>query len=88
VGALVGAGAWLQVTVDSLLGDHGPPQAAGEALLGAHAEALLATNAHNVRRCSGLSGGYAWVRDRFGPQRAEDLRARTGHVLAVLTGGA
>src|SRR3954447_9188959 len=32
--ALVGAGAWLQVTVDSLLGNHGPaPQASGEALL-------------------------------------------------------
>src|SRR5262249_22474094 len=30
LGALVGAGAWLQVTVDSLLGNHGPaPRTAG-----------------------------------------------------------
>jgi protein-tyrosine phosphatase len=89
VGTLVGVGAWLQVTVDSLLGNHGPaPRIAGEALLGAHAEAVLATDAHNVRRCSGLSAGYAWVRDRFGPQRVEDLRARADHVLATLTGAA
>jgi protein-tyrosine phosphatase len=87
VGALVGAGAWLQVTVDSLLGNHGPaPQAAGEALLGTRAEAVLATDAHNIRRCSGLSAGYAWVRERLGPERAEDLRARAHHVLGVLTG--
>jgi protein-tyrosine phosphatase len=87
VGALVGAGAWLQVTVDSLLGNHGPvPQAAGEALLGAHADAVVATDAHNIRRCSGVSAGYAWVRDRFGPLRAEDLRARADQVLAVLMG--
>ena len=89
VGALVGAGAWLQVTVDSLLGNHGPaPQSAGEALLGAHADAVLATDAHNVRRCSGLSAGYARVRDRLGPRRAEELRARADQVLAVLTGAA
>jgi protein-tyrosine phosphatase len=86
---LVLAGAWLQVTVDSLLGNHGPaPQSAGEEFLGAFPEAVLATDAHNLRRCSGLSVGYAWVRERFGSQRAQALRARADHVLSVLVGSA
>jgi protein-tyrosine phosphatase len=84
--ALIAAGAWLQVTVDSLLGNHGrDPEAAGEALLRAYPEAVLATDAHNLRRCSGLSAGYAWVRERLGVRRAEDLRARADQVLAALT---
>src|SRR5207253_1922375 len=82
---LVKAGAWLQVTVDSLLGNHGAaPQSAGEELLGEYQEIVLATDAHNLRRCSGLAVGYTWVRDRFGVQRADDLRARADHVLSVL----
>jgi protein-tyrosine phosphatase len=82
---LVAAGAWLQITVDSLLGNHGPdPQASGEELLRAYPDAVLATDAHNLRRCSGLSAGYAWVRERLGVGRAEDLRARADHVLATL----
>lgn len=86
--ALVEAGAWLQVTVDSLLGNHGPaPRASGESLLGAYPDAVLATDAHNLRRCSGLSAGYAWVRERFGTDRAEGLRARAGQVLAALVPG-
>jgi protein-tyrosine phosphatase len=85
--ALVQAGAWLQVTVDSLLGNHGPvPQSAAGDLLGAYPEAVLATDAHNLRRCSGLSAGYGWVRDRFGSQRSEDMRARADHVLSVIAG--
>jgi protein-tyrosine phosphatase len=87
--ALVEAGAWLQVTVDSLLGNHGPaPQSSGEELLWAYPEAVLATDAHNLRRCSGLSAGYAWVRDRLGVQRAEDLRSRADQVLSVLASSA
>jgi protein-tyrosine phosphatase len=83
--ALVGAGACLQVTVDSLLGNHGPaPQAAGERLLRDYAEAVLATDAHNLRRCSGLSAGFALVRERLGATRAEDLQARADQVLAKL----
>jgi protein-tyrosine phosphatase len=82
---LVSAGAWLQVTVDSLLGNHGPdPKSAGEELLRDYREALLATDAHNLRRCSGLAAGYAWVRDRLGEERAADLRARADAVLARL----
>ena len=86
--ALAGAGAWLQITVDSLLGNHGPaPQAAGEEMLGAYPDAVLATDAHNQRRCSGLSAGYAWARERFGEQRAGQLRERADQVLAALLRG-
>jgi protein-tyrosine phosphatase len=85
LGALVEAGAWLQITVDSLLGNHGPdPQVSGERLLQAFPDAVLATDAHNLRRCSGLSAGYAWVRERLGVRRAEELGARGDQVLAAL----
>src|SRR5262249_32289524 len=51
--ALVDAGAWLQITVDSLLGNHGArPEAAGWELLQTYPEAVLATDAHGPRRCS------------------------------------
>jgi protein-tyrosine phosphatase len=83
--ALVEAGAWLQVTVDSLLGNHGAaPRQAGEDLLRTYPEVVLATDAHNPRRCSGLSAGFAWVEGRFGAERTEDLRARAGRVLQRL----
>jgi protein-tyrosine phosphatase len=82
---LVEAGAWLQVTVDSLLGNHGPaPCEAGADLLRTYPEAVLATDAHNPRRCSGLSAGFAWVQERLGADRADDLRARAGRVLREL----
>ena len=85
LGELVEAGGWLQVTVDSLLGNHGSaPQAAGEEILRGDAPAVLATDAHNLKRCSGLSAGYAWVRERIGEQRAADLRARSDEVLQRL----
>jgi protein-tyrosine phosphatase len=87
--ALVGAGAWLQITVDSLLGNHvRDPAASGEELLRAYPDAVLATDAHNLRRCSGLSAGYTWVRERLGVGRAEELRARADQVLATLHGRA
>ena len=85
--ALVGAGAWLQITVDSLLGNHGrDPATSGKELLHAYADAVLATDAHNLRRCSGLSAGYTWVREQFGAGRAEELRARADQVLTTLVG--
>ena len=85
--ALVEAGAWLQITVDSLLGNHGrDPTASAEALLRIYPDAVLATDAHNLRRCSGLSAGYTWVRERLGVERALELRARADQVLATLVG--
>ena len=83
--ALVDAGAWLQLTVDSLLGNHGPaPRSAAEDLLRTYPEAVLATDAHNMRRCSGLSAGFAWVTEHFGEERAQELRSRGNQVLAAI----
>jgi protein-tyrosine phosphatase len=80
---LIEAGAWIQVTVDSLLGNHGPgPKVAAEAFLRMYPEAVLATDAHNPGRCSGLSVGYAWIRDHIGKQRLDDLRMRADQVLS------
>ena len=82
---MAAGGAWLQITVDSLLGNHGPaPRASGEDLLRAYPDAVLATDAHNLRRCSGLSAGYTWVRERLGEGRAAELRARADQVLAAI----
>jgi protein-tyrosine phosphatase len=86
---LVKAGAWLQITVDSLLGNHGQTaQTAGEQLVAAFPEAVLSTDAHNLQRCSGLAAGFAWVRDRFGAPRAAEFQARADQVLAALIGPA
>lgn len=83
--AVVEAGAWLQVTVDSLLGNFGPaPRQAGEAVLREYPQVLLATDAHNLVRCSGLSAGYAWVADHLGADRAAEIKARAGRVLDAL----
>jgi protein-tyrosine phosphatase len=83
--ALTTAGAWIQVTVDSLLGKDGQAVAsAGEQFLAAFPAAVLSTDTHNPERCSGLSPGYEWVRDRFGDGRAADLRERSDHVLRTL----
>jgi protein-tyrosine phosphatase len=85
--ALADAGAWVQITVDSLLGNHGPaPLAAAEEMLREYPKAVLATDAHNLRRCSGLSAGFARVEERLGRERADDLRARAGRVLSELVG--
>src|SRR5262245_44897047 len=87
--SMVDAGAWIQVTVDSLLGNHGPaPQVAGEELLRIYTGAVLATDAHNMGRCSGLSAGYKWVREHFGDERAEDLLKRGEQVQRCLLAAA
>jgi protein-tyrosine phosphatase len=80
--ALVLAGAWVQITVDSLLGNHGPePQAAGWDLLRSYPDAVLATDAHSLTRCSGLSVGYEAVRNHLGSISAENLQARGAYIL-------
>ena len=83
--ALIDAGAWIQVTVDSLLGNHGlEPRVAGELLLKKYPEAILASDAHNLKRCSGLTAGYDWVSQNLGQSRADDLRHRANLVLASI----
>jgi protein-tyrosine phosphatase len=85
--ALVEKGAWLQITVDSLLGNHGSmPKASGEQLLNAYPDAVLATDAHNLRRCSGLSVGFTWVREHLGQARTDELQKRADQVLTALIG--
>lgn len=81
---LVTAGAWVQITVDSMLGNHGPmPKSASESLLGKYPLAVLATDAHNLKRCSGLSPGYRLVEEHWGKDRRDDLLQRAKQVLAA-----
>ena len=83
--ALTDAGAILQVTVDSLLGNHGEfPRTFGRQVLASYENVVLSTDTHNLNRCSGLSVGYAWVAEQFGPDRAIDLRARSDRILKSL----
>jgi protein-tyrosine phosphatase len=85
---LVGAGAWLQVTVDSLLGRNGPEaDQAAEAILRAYPDCVLSTDAHGPQRCSGLAIGYRLVAQRLGAGRAEGLRERSEHIRERLLTG-
>jgi protein-tyrosine phosphatase len=82
---LVEAGAWIQITVDSLLGNHGPsPSLAADQFLRKHRLAILASDAHNLQRCSGLSAGYQWVHEHLGHARAQDLLLRSQQILRRL----
>jgi protein-tyrosine phosphatase len=84
--AVADAGAWLQMTFDSLLGNHGDmPEVFGTAILERYGEVVLATDTHNERRCSGLSAGFEWVRERFGAEREKDLRDRADVILKAIT---
>jgi protein-tyrosine phosphatase len=83
--ALVAAGAWVQITVDSLLGNHGlKPQEAGWHLLQTYPHAVLATDAHGPGLCSGLSIGYQAVAEHLGAACAADLGARAADILRHL----
>ena len=82
---LTNAGAWLQLTVDSFLGCHGEmAELLAPEILNDYVEVVLATDTHNLNRCSGLSAGYDWVRQNVGAEREADLRARSNRILASL----
>ena len=82
---LVEAGAWLQITVDSLLGNNGErPQRAAEDYLLFYPNCVLATDAHRKSRCSGLSRGYELVSAQLGDGRVADLCERSDKVLERL----
>jgi protein-tyrosine phosphatase len=85
--ALVDEGAWLQLTADSFLGNHGAMalEMAVEQLA-KYKDVLLATDTHGMQRCSGLSAGYQCVRQHFGAEREAELRDRAAGVLAKLLG--
>jgi protein-tyrosine phosphatase len=81
VDPLVQAGAWLQVTVDSLIGNHGiAPSQAGRDLIIKHHEVVLASDSHNLKRHSGMSAGYEWVREFEGEKRTDELISRSMHL--------
>ena len=82
---LVDAGAWIQITVDSLIGNFGPEaKTFSEQFLRTHHEAILASDAHNSKRCSGLSAGYSWVKEHLGSDRSRDLLDRAERVRTSL----
>jgi protein-tyrosine phosphatase len=84
---VIDAGVWVQITVDSLLGNHGPDaKNFAEVYLKSFPEAVLASDAHHLNRCSGLSAGYAWVAENLGAARSKDLRQRSDRMLARLLG--
>lgn len=83
---LVQAGAWLQITVDSLLGNFGPHSLeSGIDLLSTYSDIVLASDSHGPNRCSGLSAGYRFVLDQWGGGKEEDLRARAQTILTHLS---
>jgi protein-tyrosine phosphatase len=82
---LADAGAWMQITVDSFFGRHGDmAEALSSMIIADYSDIVLSTDTHNLNRCSGLSEGYEWVRERFGPDREAEMRARSERVLAEL----
>lgn len=68
---LVQRGAILQVTVDSVCGlTSGQSKMMAESILRAFEPVVLASDSHNLARCSGLSTGLKAVARKFGMPRA------------------
>ncbi|HEV3237383.1 MAG TPA: CpsB/CapC family capsule biosynthesis tyrosine phosphatase [Gemmataceae bacterium] len=79
---LVQNGAWIQVTVDSLLGNFGPKsQESGFDLVRMYPDTVLASDTHGPHRCSGLSAGYQVVRTEINAARETELRSRADSIL-------
>jgi protein-tyrosine phosphatase len=75
--ALIEAGAWTQVSVDSLLGKNNEEaQNFSEWLIARGWLHTLATDAHNVNRKPNLSLGYERVRQLAGEQRCREIASR------------
>lgn len=83
VEALIAAGAWMQVSADSLIGKNGPEaQRFADWLVDRDYAHTLATDAHNVNRKPNLSAGFRYVRERAGEARAEQIIRRMNAILA------
>jgi protein-tyrosine phosphatase len=83
---LMDAGCWLQISVDSIVGNNSSlAQKVARQLLSEYSDIVLATDSHNLQRCSGLRIGYEWVRREFGQERETDLRERANQILLHLT---
>lgn len=79
---LVKHGAILQVTVDSLCGlTSTNAKTVAEMLLRNFEPIVLASDSHNLARCSGLSMGYQKVAQKFGMARAKMMLAYSNAML-------
>jgi protein-tyrosine phosphatase len=80
---LIDAGAWTQVSVDSLLGRNSEDaKAFAEWLVNNGHAHTLATDAHNIRRKPNLSAGIAIVRKLAGEQAAKRILERMDGIVA------
>lgn len=80
---LIEAGAWTQVSADSLNGSNGEDaKRFAEWLADRDYIHTLATDAHNLRRRPNLSEGYAIISRRINEARAEEILARAQQIIA------
>jgi protein-tyrosine phosphatase len=81
--AMVDAGAWLQVTADSLLGNNGNVvQTAAWDVVDRGWAHVIATDAHNVKRAPTLANASRLIAERIGAQKVEDMWKRAEQVIA------
>ncbi len=79
---LIEAGAWTQVSVDSLLGKNSEDaRTFSHWLIDNNYVHTLATDAHNLNRKPNLSLGFAIVEERAGAQRAQEIRSRLSQIV-------
>jgi protein-tyrosine phosphatase len=81
---LVEAGAWTQVSVDSLLGNNGAEALTfANRLIDANHVHTLATDAHNINRKPTLAIGYSYISERISKARAEEINSRCYGIIAT-----
>ena len=79
---MVACGAIIQLTVDSLCGQQSAQsKIMAETILRTFEPVVLASDSHNMGRCSGLSVGYERVARKFGKARAGQLLAHSNAIL-------
>lgn len=75
--ALIGAGAWTQVTADSLLGkNNAEAQQFSQWMIEHRLVHTLATDAHNVTRRPNLSDGFRMMEAWAGPEQVDAIKQR------------
>lgn len=81
---LIKAGAWTQVSVDSLLGKNSEEaKVFAEWLVHQNYAHTLATDAHNTRRKPNLSRGFEIVENLAGAPRVEEIQQRMNSILSI-----
>jgi protein-tyrosine phosphatase len=82
---LVNAGAWTQVSVDSLLGNNNQDALDyANSLIDANHVHTLATDAHNINRKPSLAIGYEYISKRAGKARAAEINARCYGIIGSI----